>query len=638
MASISQRVIFTIIPDGFAGDRARLNLHIAPRLSLEAGVFPADLSQFGAWTDWADTINNARLTLLVDGSPVATRRMAKADPQIWAALLPPTTPVQTHRFEDFRGVDVLTYPLAELAAAIEADYLNLAGDADEELPKVGELRKKISYPVSREFDRSGLIALLRTANDTRTTGRRDVAIALLAEYHRPLTAETLFKTEKLGPDDPHEPATYIAAKRLPMPDAAALAKQFDFHRIVSALGQHPALMTACGLVIPLEMRLDALPIGNCEMAVAVDWDTHGTETEADVCPVTLARRDARDFRARPKLPATLDGGWLRLDPARFNLVTMDADGAGLSLKNFTINLPNIADERFDDSDFTHEAPARAGTPRLRTAGIQLAQSRRDRAIRGLFAGSGSLNDAMVATGQLKLHAEDIIRGWRADVQDDRTGRWQSLLRFDGHYALLNSGRAHDTVDEEATLRLGATKAADGSNDKLLKASEALFAWSGWSLAAPQPGRVIMPDDISHEDAPNTVPDGLPLQVTPRATRGSLPVLRFGRSYRVRMRYADLAGGGVRWSPDDVAGSQIASRPMFFGRYEPVEAPGLTLLNGDALPKDGESMARAALRTMTDAPNDTQARRNIVPPRVGIRFAEFHGVLDRGGRPAPDAYQ
>lgn len=638
MADISQRVIFTVIPNGVSGGRARLNLHIAPRLSLVAGVQPADLSQFPAWRDWARTINGAGLTLRINQQTVRPDRMAAADPQIWAALFPQTTPVQTHEFEDLRDHDVLSYPLADLARAIETDYVNLAGTAGDDLPRVAELEKQIRYAPGRQHDRRSLIERLRTTTSAEAVRNRDVAIALLAEYHRPLNQEEVFTAKKSGPDDPHEDADYRAHKRQPMPTPAELTAQFDFHRIVSAIGQHPVLMVACGLVVPLEIDLDLVPLGDVDVQIEVDWAHAGTATEPDVLPVTHARRDAADFRARPKNPANLTGAWLRMDPGVFNLVAMDVDGAGLGLKNFSINLPGMTDERFDDEAFNTDKVARAGAPRLRTAGIQLAQTRRDQAIRGLFTGSYGLNASVVSTGKVALFAEDLIRGWRADIHDDRTGRWQSLLRFDGRYELLHSGQALDSADEEATLRLAVGKAVDGSAPKLLKASEALFAWSGWSLAAPQPGLAIMPDDISHEVAPNETPDGLPLRVTPTTTRGSLPLLRFGRSYRVRMRYADIAGGGLGWTPDDAGPAASVSAPYRFGRYEPVESPVITLIDGDPLPKDGESMARATLRTMdVVADNDIEARRNIVPPRVGIRFVELHGALDRGGRPDPSVY-
>lgn len=638
MADISQRVVFTIIPDGFRANRARLNLHIAPRLSLTAGVIPNTLTQFPAWRDWADTINAAEITLRINGAAFPVDRLSEADPAIWTALFPPSTRVQTHAFQDLRESDILTYPLAELAVSIENDYVGMAGQGGEELPRVRDLEKWIRYQPTRRLDRKALIKLLRDSDGVQAVSDREIAIALLAEYHRPLNAEKIMTAEKQGPDDPHENADYRAHERMPMPTVAQLAEQFDFHRIVAAIGQHPALMRACGLVVPLEAKLADIPPGNCALRVAVDWNTQDVETEADICPTTQARRDANDFRARPHDPSALAGGWLRLDPAKYSLVAMDVDGAGLSLKNFSFNLPRIGEERYDDESFSNDRVPRAGTPRLRTAGIQLAHSRRDRAIRKLFEGSGTLNDAASSNNDLELFAEDLIRGWRADVEDDVSQRWQSLLRFDGSYTLINIGRTIQTEDEETPLKLVAGKAADGTDPDLLKASEAVFAWSGWSLAAPQPGLAVMPDDVTHAEAPNEVPDGLPLQTSARARAGSLPLLRFGRRYRVRMRYADLAGGGLGWTPEDIAPSAANSRPYAFGRYEPAEAPTLTLIDGAPLPKDGESMARGALRTMDDAvANDIAVRRNIVPPRVGIRFAELHGVLDKGRRPDPDVY-
>ncbi|HYG47007.1 MAG TPA: hypothetical protein VD846_03605 [Allosphingosinicella sp.] len=636
MADISQRVVFTVIPDGIAGDEVRLNLHVAPRLTLAAGVTPDTLIQFPAWQDWADTINAADIHLLVNGDTVAVTRAAVADPRIWSALLPPSTRVASHKFEDLRGANILTYPLAALGAAIESDYVAMAGEEGGELPSVRDLGKHIRYLPKRGLDREKLISLLQSDEDLTDP---DLAIALLAEYHRPLGPEMLATAKKQGKDDPHEDSKYLTQKRVALPDPAKLAASFDFHRIVSALGQHAALMRACGLVVPLKASLSDIADGHCKLQAKVEWDGAGIATEADICPVTHAGKGDGEFRAIPRHPGALDGGWLRLDPARFDLVSMDVDGGGLSLKNFAINLPNIEDESFDDERFDSDKIVRTGTPRLRTAGLQLAQKRRGKAIGELFKGSFKLEEAVLEGDQPELFAEDLIRGWRADVEDDKSGRWQSLLRFDGTYVLPNENLTLETEDEETVLRLAAGKAADGSEPGLLKATEALFAWSGWSLAAPQPGRAIMPDDVTHAEAPNELPDGLPLHVSARAHKGSLPVLRFGRTYRVRLRYADLAGGGLAWTPDGSAPAAALSRPYRFGRYEPAEAPVLTLIEGEKEPKDGESMARAALRTMDDAStNDTEVRRNVVPPRVGIRFAELHGVLDHDGRPDPAAYK
>lgn len=639
MADISQRVVFTAIPDGVDRGRARLNLHIAPRLSLTPAIQPAELSQFDAWTDWATTINGARIRVRVNGGEIASRRLVEAQPDIWAALFPPTTPVRTHAFQDLRGCDVLSYPMSAVAELIEDIYVRQAGEDGGELPAVRKL-VELSRLVPREkLDRDALLKLLRDTKDERSVRQPQVAMALLAAYHQPLDKMREMVAEPDSPDDGRLKAAYDSVERVKLPSEAELARQFDFHKIVAAIGQHPALMRACGLVVPLELRRAELPDGNLTVEVAVEWDGGAVEAEANICPRTQARHTAEDFRARPRSAAALSGGWLKLPAAGFRLVTMDVDGAGLSLKNFAINLPKIDDERFDDEDFGRDRIARTGMPRIRSAGLQLAQTRRDLAIRNLFEGSGKLNDDATATGDVELFAEDLIRGWRADIVDVKAGRWLSLLRFDGRYDLVSSGVAVETEDEETVLKIAAGKAADGSAPNLLKASEAVFAWSGWSLAAPQPGRAIMPDDRTHDEAPNTVPNGLPLKVGARAHPGSLPLLRFGRSYRARLRWADLAGGGIGWQEGASGVAQTETEPYFFGRYEPVEAPALTLIDGDPLPKDGESMARAALRTRDDpADNDTKARRNIVPAQVGVRFAELHGVLDSGGRPDPAAYQ
>ena len=304
------------------------------------------------------------------------------------AALFPSSRRPTHKFEDLRGANILTYPLAALAALIERDYLEMAGEGGEELPPVRELIKRINYRPTRERDRRWLLKLLKEPEGLRPVSSREIAIALLAEYHRPLNAEKILVAEKQGPEDPHEDAKYRAHERVPMPDIAALAERFDFHRIVAAIGQHPALMRACGLVVPLEAKAAEIPAGNCALRIKIGWDTQEVATEADICPATQARRSAGDFRARARDPGALAGGWLRLDPARYALVAMDVDGAGLSLKNFSLNLPRIGDERYDDESFSVDKIPRAVRRGCAPRASSWRHSRRDIAIRKLFEGSG----------------------------------------------------------------------------------------------------------------------------------------------------------------------------------------------------------------------------------------------------------
>ena len=81
------------------------------------------------------------------------------------------------------------------------------------------------------------------------------------------------------------------------------------------------------------------------------------------------------------------------------------------------------------------------------------------------------------------------------------------------------------------------------NDQWLH--ESLLGWDGWSLAVKRPGRrqtetAIMPAEAE----PEVADTGFPLDVRVRAAPGSLPRLRFGRQYRLRVRAVDLSGASI----------------------------------------------------------------------------------------------
>lgn len=672
MADLTQRVVWTACPAGFSRDRRflHINLHVSPRLDLPAGIAPTDLSHFKAWHDWPATLATARFAVNGLAAGPVEARITEADgggwpprdagdefvpdSKVWQALFPTDTPVIPHAFDDLRGHDVLTYPLAALADSIEAAYVDLATDPSPGLPRPRELLNGHGLFASAKDDKPKLtlpqlLELLRRTDGVGQISDPDMMLALLEAYHRPLAEQVMRDSKKRlladgTPDfrDPHEDNQYRTVERVPLPDPDTLREVIDFHRIVSAIGQHPALMRLAGLVVPLRVRADGIAPGTKAVQVEVSWESGEVESPGDGFCVTHAVVKDNLFIARPKTSAVIDG-WLRADSDDFALVQLDVDGAGLSIKNFATQLPRIREERYDDEG-NRDIIDTTGTPRLRTAGVQFAQVRRDRAIRGLFASAGGLDDKLNGGGKVELHAEDLIKGWRIDMRDEKRGKWQSLMRFDGTYVLRNANATVATRDEEGIARLSATGTADDNAppelQTILKVSEALFGWTGWSLAAPLPGKVIMPDDVSHAVGPNTAPAGLPLQAEFDARPGSLPALRFGHHYRARLRSADLAGWGPRFSSDGAPAPGIETDRLFYGRYEPVETPVLTVPDGDAAPADGESMPRAALRSMDDADRQTrETRRNVHPARVAARFAETHGVLDDGdGRPRAALWQ
>jgi hypothetical protein len=178
----------------------------------------------------------------------------------------------------------------------------------------------------------------------------------------------------------------------------------------------------------------------------------------------------------------------------------------------------------------------------------LVEHDRGQKLKAALGRSGD-HKAAEAAGATELYREDLIRGFHVDIFDADTGKWQSLCRRDGRIDLLNVIDTVPVNDEEGAVRLGATQAADGNNPDIVKLYEGLFAWTGWSLTAPAPGKAIDTEqDSKGKDVVGTMsnraPDGLPFEVhfAPRAK--SLPSLRYGRQYRMRVRVVDLAHNAV----------------------------------------------------------------------------------------------
>lgn len=650
MPQLSQRIIWTALPDGISDDGRYLlvNVHVAPRLVAELGPGEpeARLADFPAFARWAGIVNAAELQVMVNGEPVPTERVMEADDTLWQALFPSTTPVRSRRRERFHQRRILSYPLAALAGRIERDYAELAANSETELPELARLvrdNRWSEFYVPREplaLDKA--LNLLESGGDEPDDeALLPQAIGLLQAYHTPLDQPLEVVEDNDEEGNPNERARWRSIKRVDLPTPAALAVRYDFHERLSALADHVELSRRAGMVVPLRIARSAVPRGEVSLALQVAWNTQGLPTEADVLPATQAQHAETHFTVVARSPLVREG-WLMAAAPGFRLVALDVDGAGMSLKNAFGAMPALLnDERRNDDSFGYRSPARGGLPRLRTAGLQFAHQRRDRAVRQLFQDANGLEDQLDDGSSIKLYAEDVTRGWRVEVARVGTERWQSLMRYDADYRLTDAGSALNVLDQEAWIQLGATSSADGSNAEVLKLTESLFAWSGWSLAAPEPGRTILPDvDESHGDSHGDTPEGLPLDSRLSAHPGSLPTLRFGHEYVVRLRLADVAGGGLRWNPAAESPEGSVSRSVYFGRYEPVEGPAIALVDGDADPADGESMHCAALRRTEDpAHANASVRRLLAPPRVGQRFAEMHGVLDNAeGRPDPSWYQ
>ena len=316
------------------------------------------------------------------------------------------------------------------------------------------------------------------------------------------------------------------------------------------------------------------------------------------------------------------------------MLQSDVDAAGLKLMNFARTLRHLVKVPMRQADAVTKFEKEAGAPALRNAGLMLVQRRRAGMLKGAFAGSLQKDVKLKAAIQNpaanpapEMWAEDLVRGWRVDVWDDKSTRWHSLCeRLSAHDV---AGIAVDD-DREGMLRLAATKAADGNNDKVLYLHEALLTWTGWSLAAPLPGETVGIDDtVAGADA--EVPPGIPISSRFVVKPGTLPRLRYGRSYRIRARAVDLAANSLPPNDKDFGPAQPATAPVKYLRFDPLLPPSLALVReaGEVeKPFEGESMERLAIRTFNATPAD-----NVIPStQVARRFA-VAGAHDRARRRA-----
>ena len=148
-----------------------------------------------------------------------------------------------------------------------------------------------------------------------------------------------------------------------------------------------------------------------------------------------------------------------------------------------------------------------------------------------------------------LTYDDLVRGLRLEVWDDRSKAWHSL-----HERLVtvvaDPGTGEQPVLTEAPdvgfLQLSGLNRVPGSAANPYYLHEVLAGWDGWSLSAPRPGLVIVHGPGGEEQVVREPDDPLVtgVQIRTRVRPGSLPRLRWGTSYSFRLAGVDLAGGAV----------------------------------------------------------------------------------------------
>jgi hypothetical protein len=457
------------------------------------------------------------------------------------------------------------------------------------------------------------------------------------------------------PEDQHPPA--------PKPDVTLVPpgpelKQWDFHQRLGALGDYPLLLRRLGLVVRLRMPRPAT--APTSVRVVPLWDGQPLPAR-DLTPRTRCLLEDALFVAEPRPGSELTGGVVDLTDAGermpsasgYRLMVVDTDGAALKLVHTAASL--VRHRALRARGLVRNAVREEGLAALRSAGIAIVRTGRAGALKAQLDRFETIAPPTQEDAPDELFADDLVRGFRVEVQDvtdGADGPWRSLCRREGtYYVLDDAGQVLDTfsLSDQGYVKRSAATSADAEASALYL-HESLVRWTGWSLVAPRPGRRIKSFPGTRVEDGRTVPtqeeravapipepqSDLHLTTTFQPEPGTLPKLRFGRRYRLRLPWVDLSGEAA--ATDDTA---PASGGIDYRRFEPLAPPALLPLDEFTA---GESLECLVIRSDIDrdaaryvvqvlqpvAPGEpyrATAARHVFPAKVGQEQAEQHRSFD-----------
>ncbi|MCU1574739.1 MAG: hypothetical protein JWO93_2821 [Micrococcaceae bacterium] len=699
-----QTVQWILLPGGLTADgQLAASVFIAPRLRPDG---QATLADFPDFADWPQTLAGLDLRIVrPDGETEAPLTVAmSAESAYWTSIFTSDTAVRPFRFDDLADRPLISYPVAEVLAHLRNRWATLAFQARDDLPITSRNAAPIGPPPDgpgdqRRFNLVDHFSELRqvlfrglyegVSDSTEFSGRlRGVldgasaeARVLRAAHHS--TMQPLIRPFGAGGTPTDAFASLAGFHARPSAEQPRefpgsrdqvrdqLAQAHDFHHLLSVLGDHPALMGALGLVLDLTIRPDFVPVTaeadppvplRLQVQRASAFPARRNDPGADVwnvdatpatwCRLTNVGGQSVFSAVERSGRADFVHGFLHLDPARYAAVGVDVDG--LALK--ALNLATTLQRQNDREQRPVEEPSREGVPTARTGGIALVHSNSAEDLHEGFYAARAADDSLEADPESPsdLAAEDLVRGYRLDIQAE--GTWRSLHRRRVAYSALRYPDRPLEVEDEGQVELSLTSEADRPDapadpDRPLYSHEVLTTWDGWSLAGPRPGQGIPQEPPTADAAADLT--SMQLDITADVAPGTLPRLRFGSGYRARVRTVDLAGRAhtvenadhllavFEGNGDPRYTVATPAEPLTYRRFEPVPPPEL-------VPRwvfgPGEGAERLVIRStpgmsVSDYAAASQgasqenlryhdsAQRHLLAAKASLALIEAHGLLD-----------
>ena len=680
---MTENAVFTAIPGGRIPDTdlLQVTVFVTPKLDESGLGNPGDLVEltaFDAFSNWPRTVADATWVFEIDGIDQAEGRPLDnpivPNPDLWEALFGRTR-VGDAGFQHFEDAVVHTYPVDEVLSAVTDLYRTIALASPTEFPPItrGPLNDAIEHlglPPRWDWDREG--------------GRRAGTRAGLQDLRQESDAHARYVDWDTVPAEDAAKVGLAAAVSFfdrgvgnPASDAAATTPAPEpvppeFHSFVARCADFPELLRHLGLAIDLQIPDDPAIHEYTTIRVVDVAGQHplsGLLTPPAARPLTLTHHTDRIWApaSREERPDIVDGSLAIDDSRRFTVEQLDPDGSALKLSTFLADLARTNIELEASARRNNNAPSMtpdaSSLPALKSAGLLIARRNRAAQLVPHFDRAAEHEASRTHGDPTMLWAADLTRGWRVDVVDSHSARdeWLSLHRRVGNYELVAPGEAPQPLPvqpepDEAYLKAASTSSNDPAPQADQYLHETLAGWDGWSLAVKRPG---LPQNetttVPAHDEPTVADTGFPLAARFRVAPGSLPRLRFGRHYRLRVRAVDLSGRSI--PADQLDDAHVRDLDHTYQRWEPVPSPAVVPLTEYT---EGESLMRMVIRSTLDVGVDDYTaldrvrnllghnpsgdtgivyrpanERHLAAPITGVQFAETHGVFDAAFTGDPD---
>lgn len=465
---------------------------------------------------------------------------------------------------------------------------------------------------------------------------------------------------------------------------------FDYHDIISVLSGYPLLQRKFGLVLDFDLPEEAIAALGSEGTIRIIPNNISFKNSATIsCPaVAYERTEKNEFYLESTKDSVIEKGLIKINnEADFGLVQYDTDGAALKLCNQADNLilsrarhlsllSEAPVEMKNQEEYENYNQRNEGLPTLRSSGIGVVRNGLANVLFNKFQRNKGFYDVMLPESvssledpitkvtiyfptddkDKRLYANDLVQGYRMDVYDHayklahpEEDGWFSLHRRIGTYSYAPVGNIEklslgDNEEDEGFIQISA--AQERSGNKALAVGETIARWEGWSLSVRKPGIAINnstdPNEVNNETEEKKkylLPDSVAfrLEANSKIVKGSLPKLRFGRKYKIKLRVVDLAGNSLPYDYIPEKGDDVISKDIVYLRYEPTPTPVIKYASEI---KDGESLERMVIRSNIDSNAEEYenkvsdrikflpvATRHFQAPRTTQFMAELHDMFE-----------